>query len=148
MADLKISAMIPIPAPTGKEILPAIKTGDTANYQMLAAASKGYFSWVGFLNQGGTLIPTDQVLRNELSDNPIIWARVNPGRYTGTLAGKFTLGKTIVIPLGMSAFEVSNSKFVKGAQSNVNVIYINTDDNLGPADGILDGYPIEIRVYL
>lgn len=57
---------------------------------------KPYKEYVATMNQTGTNNPVVTVISNELS-GAIVWTRVMPGFFTGTLAGEFTAGKVVTI---------------------------------------------------
>jgi hypothetical protein len=64
-----------------------------------------YKTYVALLTQSGTDAPAAIVLESSLS-GPVVWTRVAAGHYEGTLAGEFTLGKTIIYPFTQSSFQV------------------------------------------
>jgi len=101
-----------------------------------------YKSYVAKLTQSGTSAPTAVVLQNELGGT-VVWSRASAGRYLATLAGAFTLNKTVgfmnasvpdfqcqPFPVSADVFEVDNQDL---AGANI--------------DGALFGNCIEIRVY-
>jgi len=104
-------------------------------------ASRPYKVYTALLSQSGTSAPTATVLENTLGGT-IVWIRVNPGLYSGTLTGTFTADKTILL----------NNNPVGGVFTNifssVNTITIQTrnSSNAQTDDG-LSNTSIEIRVY-
>ena len=62
-----------------------------------AVCCKDYKEYVAILNQTGTSAPTVTVIKNELGGS-LIWTRVAPGFYMGTLVAAFTTGKVVAIP--------------------------------------------------
>jgi len=107
----------------------------------LAETIKPYKVYTALLSQSGTSAPTATVLENTLGGT-IVWTRVNPGIYSGTLTGAFTTDKTILL----------NNNPVGGVFTNifssVNTITIQTRNysNAQTDDG-LSNTSIEIRVY-
>lgn len=69
----------------GTALDPLVSVAPTAAYKVYAAK----------LTQTGTAAPVATILENTLS-GAIVWTRDQAGVYTGTLAGAFTVGKTIM----------------------------------------------------
>lgn len=105
-----------------------------------------YFSYVALLNQTGILDPTADIKESSFGD--IVWTRVGPGDYLGTILS-YDIGT--ILPSEIVVM-VSNSIFncLISALYNVtnNTIVINTTQiGVGLADNLLFYTPIEIRYY-
>jgi hypothetical protein len=105
-----------------------------------------YYKYTAMLNQMGTADPTADVKESSFGD--IVWTRVGPGDYIGTIQnweiGTILPSEIVVI--------VSNTIFncLISALYNVtnNTIVINTTQiGVGLADNLLFYTPIEIRYY-
>jgi len=98
----------------------------------------------GLLNQAGTAAPTDTVLENSLGGT-ISWARSGVGTYSGSLVGRFTAGKTIVL----LTFDSSANAYGGASRSTSDSITLTTyEGGTGnAADGKLSGASLQILVY-
>lgn len=125
----------------------------------LAGGSLGYSVYVAILTQAGTGSPTVTVLQNTIGD--IVWSRLGPGIYYGTLTGAFDQSKTVTIPFGNWLGTASPYMPVGGIALNgyytiyaetADTVFLNTvDDTFGNIEfSTLFGTStlfIEIRVY-
>lgn len=119
-----------------------------------------YKVYTALLTQTGTDAPVATILENTLGN--IVWTRINPGQYMGTLAGAFTTNKTVSPQFPALAFE-SNGTFTPISANgnpqlgwinmycqNINEINIDTYDMTGMEEWstILGStFLVEIRVY-
>ena len=143
--DLASKADLLSPSFTGTPTAPtaALGTNTTqiATTAFVQANTRPYKVYTALLSQSGTSAPVATVLENTLGGS-IVWTRVNPGIYSGTLTGAFTTDKTILL----------NNNPVGGVFTNifssVNTITIQTRNysNAQTDDG-LSNTSIEIRVY-
>ena len=105
-----------------------------------------YYRYTALLNQTGTADPTADVKESSFGD--IVWTRVGPGDYIGTIQN-WDLGT--ILPSEIVVI-VSNTIFdclISGLyQITNNTIVINTTQiGVGFADNLLFYTPIEIRYY-
>ena len=130
---------------TGKPTAPTAAAGTNttqiATTAFVQSSTRPYKVYTALITQTGTSAPVATVLENTLGGS-IVWTRVNPGIYSGTLTGAFTTDKTILL----------NNNPVGGVFTNifssVNTITIQTRNysNAQTDDG-LSNTSIEIRVY-
>jgi hypothetical protein len=107
-------------------------------------STQPYKKYVAIMNQTSTNAPTATVLENTIGD--IVWSYSAVGEYYATLAGAFTVGKTVVF-LSNSANAGVTPSWTYRQISSADQIYILTMDNTDSnANGIFKG-DIEIRVY-
>lgn len=71
-----------------------VKTGNKVE---ITGGSSSYLVYSALLTQSGTDAPVATVLQNTLGGT-VVWTRNSTGQYLGTLAGAFTLNKTVVPP--------------------------------------------------
>lgn len=145
--DKKISQRDSAGTLTGSEIIGLIQSDvdvqapldDVTDF--IGASILPYKSYVAFFDQSGTGDPTVTVIVNELS-GPIVWTRTGTGQYSGTLAGAFTIGKTI------SYFTLSTpgNLEVAGQRQNSDSFLVQKSNSTGTLSDTLSIY-IEIRVY-
>lgn len=98
--------------------------------------------YVAKLSQSGTDAPTATVFRNDL-DGTVVWARASAGTYTATLAGAFLASTYVSVTPGLESAHTAS-------RTSENVITVTTCEphgSHGPADDLLEGTFIEIRVY-
>ena len=105
-----------------------------------------YFSYVALLNQMGTANPTADVKESSFGD--IVWTRVGPGDYLGTIQN-YDIGT--ILPSEIVVM-VSNTIFnclISGlyAITNNTIVINTTQIGVGLADNLLLYTPIEIRYY-
>ena len=103
-----------------------------------------YTVYTALLSQSSTDAPVATVLENTLGGT-VVWTRTSAGLYKGTLAGVFTLDKTV-------AFQTPNSGALILIDANVDVDYFElysaaVADGVD-ADDLLINATVEIRVYL
>lgn len=108
-------------------------------------AARPYKAYVALLTQSGTNAPVATVLENTIGT--VVWTRVSPGIYNGTLADNFPIDKTfITTPTGGLDADVLNG----GGGSPYSIFRVSdnyiTVNNVG-GDGQLNNTPVEIRVY-
>jgi len=75
----------------GAETSYYVKTGSKIE---IPSGGSSYLVYSAYLSQSGTDAPVAAVLENTIG--AIVWTRVSVGRYAGTLAGAFTLDKTVM----------------------------------------------------
>ncbi len=122
----------------------------------LTGLVNGQKKYAALLTQTSTNAPVATVLQNDLGGT-VVWTRVSPGKYQGTLAGAFAAAKTVIL---MAANFSSIVVFALPTQLNTDIIEINaavmdvTTDFVStinlisiPTDGILTATGIEITVY-
>ena len=101
-----------------------------------------YKVYTALLSQTGTDDPVAIVLENTIGN--IVWQRINPGSYTGTLTNAFTSNKTF---LNAGPFQFLYNTSCTFNRNNDDIVSLLNQTNNIIADGILDNTPIEIRVY-
>lgn len=127
----------------------AVKTYVDAN-------SRPYLVYTALLSQSGTDAPVATVLENTLGGT-VVWTRSGIGNYVGTLAGVFTINKTISPLFGTGGgianmplygtTPMSTSYYI--SPLDVDTIRVDTMDSSGNWVELSD-YPnvlVEIRVY-
>ena len=105
-----------------------------------------YYRYTALLNQSGTSDPTVDVKESSFGD--IVWTRVGPGDYIGTIQN-YDIGtilpSEIIVIVSNSIFNCLISALY---QVTNNTIVINTTQiGVGFADNLLFYTPIEIRYY-
>jgi hypothetical protein len=105
-----------------------------------------YYRYTALLNQSGTSDPTVDVKESSFGD--IVWTRVGPGDYIGTIQN-YDIGtilpSEIIVIVSNSIFNCLISALY---QMTNNTIVINTTQiGVGFADNLLFYTPIEIRYY-
>jgi hypothetical protein len=129
-----------------KKTFPSIRVRGAAQFD--GALSKrgqpvpAFKEYAALLTQNDEGAPIATVIVNTLGGE-IIWTRTGEGNYVGTLAGAFTLNKTLILAAPpTAAFQVN--AYTSGSDS----IGVDTADAGGDfIDGLLQGYAIDIRVY-
>ena len=119
-----------------------------------------YLVYTALLSQTGTDAPTVSLKENTLGGT-VVWTRVTPGVYNGTLAGAFLVDKTIPIPFGtapVSYMPIGNSTLpdfywtvVRGSDDIIQLIVNDINFSGAELSTALDSYSggllVEIRVY-
>lgn len=113
--------------------------------QLVENATGPAYVYRALLSQTGSNQPTAIVLENTIG--PIVWARVSPGVYTGTLAGAFGRDRTFVLVGETSVDGVATSEFVGSSVLDNNTVEIVTAKTATPNDNELDHTAVQIRVY-
>jgi len=104
----------------------------------------GYNVYSALLTQTGTNAPVPTVLQNTLGGS-IVWARSSQGIFTGTLAGTFTVGKTLFVALNPEGI-TTGAFILHSFHTDVNEIgYFGYDDAWNLTDDT--SCSLEIRVY-
>lgn len=100
-----------------------------------------YKSYVALLTQAGSAAPTAVVLENEIGT--MVYTRDTTGEYKITCTNAFVLNKSAIFIQGM------NAQYIRTNKLNVSSYTISTLDISGsdPADSVLGGTVVEIRVY-
>jgi hypothetical protein len=122
---------------------------DTANAyaDSLQAVSSDYKSYVGLISQTGTAAPTVTVFKNTLGGT-VVWTRNSAGNYTGTLAGAFTIGKTVVPTTNQNLPLVDRAMFSYSPDGDTITILVRKMSDGTFADwGQSQSAFIEVRVY-
>jgi hypothetical protein len=105
-----------------------------------------YYKYTAMLNQTGTADPTADVKESSFGD--IVWTRVGPGDYIGTIQNweiGTILPSEIIVIVSNTIFDCLISALY---QITNNTIVINTTQiGVGFADNLLFYTPIEIRYY-
>lgn len=128
----------------------------------LCCISQGSKSFVGVLSQTGTSAPVVVVLENTLGGD-IAWTRMSAGYYHGTLAGAFTVNKTItpfaseyggISVLSAPIWDLTNivGYMTYYSDGSTNVINIDVTDLAGVSTDLstligTSTLPITIKVY-
>ncbi|MCP4650309.1 MAG: hypothetical protein GY853_09570 [PVC group bacterium] len=99
--------------------------------------SSAYKSYVALITQSGINAPVVTVVGTNTIGS-IVWTRLSAGVYEGTLAGAFTLNKTV-------CFDGGADENMRLRRQSDNVIELETP--LTAVDGKLTNVSIEIRVY-
>lgn len=111
-----------------------------------AGGGASYLVYTALLTQSGTDAPVATVLENTLGGT-VVWSYLDIGRYTATLSGAFTSAKTVVLfnynYIGTENARTSGSS--RATDNTVNLVTFDTGGN--PADAIMTGATIEIRVF-
>lgn len=94
------------------------------------------------MTQTGTSAPVATVLENTIGE--IVWTYNAIGNYIGTLSGAFPVGSTFIMST-VNAFDLTSK--VSLLNETANYVRLATYDELGPANNLLDLYPVEILVY-
>lgn len=89
--------------------------------------------------------PVATVLENTIGN--ITWSYVNTGNYLATLTGAFPYDKTFITTPSQFTYLDSNGSGIGAQVSSADTINIYSLDANSNANGILNGTPIEIRVY-
>lgn len=98
----------------------------------------------GVLDQDTTNDPTGVFIKNQTNVTPVL-ARVAAGKYTLTMTGVFTAGKTFI---NIKEFNIGWGEKVKAYWADVNTIAIesgSTTDFID--DDVIVNMPIEIKIY-
>jgi hypothetical protein len=93
-----------------------------------------FSSYAALLNQSGTDAPVATVISNGLG--AVVWTRISPGEYRGTLAGAFPAGKTLVFVTNSTGGVVAGSRF-----DNDTIVIVTSGDS------ILVNASVKIEVY-
>jgi hypothetical protein len=145
MAKVKISDLDDAAALDGTELVELEQDGGsvkctTQDIADLGGGGASYLKYVALLSQTGTNAPVATVLENTLGGT-VVWAYVETGVYSATLANAFTTGKTVV-------FLTGNGGLLGFARESASIITVYSYNNAGGAeDEYIQTAPIEIRVY-
>lgn len=105
---------------------------------------KPYKVYVALISQTGTNDPVATVLENTLGGD-IVWTRYSAGIYYGTLTGKFLASKTFI------QYQAGDYRQIEFGRNTDDNVIIRTFDSVvlsgTPTDGLLNDFPLEIRVY-
>lgn len=109
-------------------------------------ALHNYSTFTAIVTQAGTADPTAVVVDNKLSGTPTpVWARTGAGKYTLTMTGAFTAGKTII---ELKDFNIGWGEKVKAYWVDANTIAIESGSSTDYIDDdVITSMPIEIKVY-
>jgi hypothetical protein len=119
---------------------------ETLNGRAVSDILPTYAKYVALISQSSTSAPTVVELENTIG--PIVWTRVNPGIYYGTLSGAFTFtfDKTYVM-----LNNIQPDSIVMASRTSNNTIMIQTTDLDSPTAAFLDNSlsknTLEIRIY-
>jgi len=98
----------------------------------------------GILDQEASDDPTGVFVKNETTVTPVL-VRVNPGKYTLTMIGVFTAGKTFI---DIKEFNIGWGEKVKAYWVDVNTIAIESGSSTDFIDDdVITSMPIEIKIY-
>ena len=107
--------------------------------------TKPYKSYVVSLTQTSTGAPSPTVLINELGGVPV-WSRNTQGYYDVTLAGAFTVGKTLVLVEPLAGQNATGYSIIE--TKTLDYIRIGTiEDGTGGLDEMLLNTVVEIKVF-
>lgn len=133
--------------PILKEVLTSITN------LLVSIPSASYKVYTAELFQSGLDAPVATVFENTLGGE-IVWTRTLAGVYHGTLTDAFVNGKTFIPNKDRIIGQFTeNMQITYINRFNNNIIQIETYgadiglDTTTPLDYILNGFPIEIRVY-
>jgi len=111
-----------------------------------------YKVYTALLTQSGTNAPTATILENTIGT--VTFTYLSTGNYRITTPGGFIKAKTWLTPVNASAFDQNtNSNLVFSMMddgSTYNELILGTETgwlDLNHSNGLLDSFPIEIRVY-
>lgn len=100
-----------------------------------------YKSYVAIITQEDTAAPIATVFENTLGGT-LVWARIDVGEYSATLAGAFVENKTSV------SMPSNGWNLVSATRNDANTIIVSTANiSAASTDGILFQNKIEIRIY-
>lgn len=105
--------------------------------------SRPYKVYSALLSQFSTDAPTVIVLENTIGN--VVWSRASAGLYNATLSGAFPDNSTF-IPNHQANDVDFNVSSIRYDDNTCSVITSNPTSGFG-IDGVLELYPIEIRVY-
>lgn len=106
--------------------------------------SRPYKVYTALLTQTGTNAPVATVLENTLGGD-IVWTRDSAGYYIGTLTGEFLLNKTFISNSFVELNQFEDKVYMY--RENDNVIALRSYLGGTQDDGLINHFPIEIRVY-
>lgn len=126
--------------------MPLELTQEPPYYEIVdGPAPSGTKYYTALLNQTGTNAPVATVLQNTLTGTPV-WTRTGQGEYLCTLAGQFTLNKTLItIGSAVQNYDAAIIMSLLGLNSFPVYTYYNGDD-LNYDDSLVNT-PIKIEVY-
>lgn len=128
------------------QVLTADGAGGAA-WEAAAGGGPGYLVYVALISQDGDpTVPVATVLENTLG-GAVVWTRVNPGDYVGTLAGAFPSGKVFSQP-ALCNSPGDNAYFARVSRLSDDTVSLRQGNPFSQEllDGMTD-VPIEIRVY-
>lgn len=103
-----------------------------------------YKSYIATLDQVATGNPVASNVQNKFTVTPT-FTRTNPGKYSVTLTGAFTAGKTVI---DIKEFNIGWGEKVKAYRVDVNTVAIETGSTTDYIDDdVMNNMPIEIKVY-
>ncbi len=126
------------------------KAGGTYTLATTDQIPAPFLAYVGLLTQSGTDNPINTEIVNTL-DEFLFWSRNDIGHYTCSTVDGFTENKTVIFSsititaLGGGTGEGYTFVFERASASSVDLKTYNAAGAL--ADGLLNGTPVEIRVY-
>ena len=130
-------------APDG-QVLTADGAGGAA-WEAVAGGGPGYLEYVALLSQSGTNAPVATVLANTLGGT-VVWERLYGGQYVGTLTGAFPISKTAILVCSVTTGHVHIVLAARNSNNDIHLMVYSIGDAVF-TDDLLDGNPIEIRVY-
>jgi hypothetical protein len=111
-----------------------------------------YLVYTALLDQSGTGAPAATILQNTIG--AIVWSRVGPGQYFGTLTAAFTSNRTFVCISQMNETVGGGSSYSRFGinRQSANQVLVDTQFVDGTpqvflADSLLVKASVEIRVY-
>lgn len=109
-------------------------------------AFHNYRTYVGILNQSGVIAPGLTDISNQLVGTPTATlGYTSAGKYTLTMTGAFTAGKTFIT---LGEFDRAWGEQVKAYWVDVNTIAIESGSTTDFVDDdVITNMPIEIKVY-
>jgi hypothetical protein len=107
-------------------------------------ATDGVKRYVALMTQTSTNAPVATVLENTLGGT-VVWAYGSPGNYTGTLAGAFLTGKTVLL-VG-TVLVNGDYSMARLRRADDNAVALVTIDTGSATDDLLSSTAVDIRVY-
>lgn len=108
------------------------------------SASANYKIYRALITQTLTNAPTVIVLENTLGGD-VVWTRDSVGYYIGTLTGVFLLNKTFILTSFVELNQFEDKVYMY--RENDNVIALRSYLGGTQDDGLINYFPIEIKVY-
>lgn len=145
MAKVTIADLDAAGALDGTELVEIEQGGEskqTTTQDIADLGGASYLVYVALLTQTDTDAPVATVLENTLGGT-VVWSYDSTGSYYATLAGAFTADKTLVFMQP----QTSNISLAVKRDTDDAVYMETTDLSTTPSDELLNGTPIEIRVY-
>lgn len=148
MANIKISELTEKTTLHKDDLFPIVDSEADLTKSVKFGTIKPYKIYTFLATQTSTNAPTVTVLENTLGGT-VVWTYDSAGVYVGTLAGAFTVNKTVIPQHGTSNNEAGADYYLNVGRTDDNSIYVETalTSTSVSTDGLLTAKLIEIRVY-